>query len=150
MSKTPCQNFWVLTGFWYNEIMILGYARVSTTDQNLETQIDALKGAGAEKIFQEKISGKSRQRPELEKMLEHLRGDDVVVVTKYDRLARSLRDLIDIVEQIKNAAAGFRSIGEDVDTTTPHGRLFFHIFGSIAEFERELIVGRTNEGLATA
>ena len=81
--------------------MILGYARVSTTDQNLETQIDALKGAGAEKIFQEKITGKSRQRPELEKMLEHLRADDVVVVTKYDRLARSLRDLIDIVEQIK-------------------------------------------------
>ena len=130
--------------------MIIGYARVSTTDQNLDSQLDALGDAGAEKIFQEKISGKSRQRPELERLLEHLRADDVVVVTKYDRLARSLRDLIEIVDQIRAAGAGFRSIGEDIDTTSPTGRLFFHIFGSIAEFERERIVERTREGLASA
>ena len=130
--------------------MILGYARDSTTGQNLGSQLDALNDAGAEKIFQEKISGKSRQRAELEKLLEHLRPDDVIVVTKYDRLARSLRDLLDIVEQIKQKDAGFRSIGEDIDTTTPNGRLVFHLFASIAEFERERIVERTREGLASA
>ena len=130
--------------------MIIGYARVSTADQNLDAQIDALKEAGAEKIFQEKVTGKSRRRPELEKLLEHLRKSDVVVVTKYDRLARSLRDLIEIVELIGERDAGFRSLGEDIDTTTPNGRLIFHIFGSIAEFERERIVERTREGLAAA
>ncbi|WP_299854660.1 recombinase family protein [uncultured Roseobacter sp.] len=130
--------------------MIFGYARVSTDDQTLDAQLDALKAAGAEKIFMEKKSGKTKQRAELEKLLDHLRADDVVMVTKYDRLARSLRDLIEIVEMIREKKAGFRSLGEDIDTTTPAGRLIFHVFGSIAEFERERIVERTKEGLAAA
>lgn len=130
--------------------MKFGYARVSTDDQTLDAQIDALKEAGAEKIFKEKKTGKNRQRAELERLLEQLRTDDVVIVTKYDRLARSLRDLIEIVELIKEKGAGFRSLGEDIDTTTPAGRLVFHVFGSIAEFERERIVERTKEGLAAA
>ncbi len=130
--------------------MIFGYARVSTADQSLDAQRDALRQAGVEKIFEEKRTGKNRERPELEKLFEQLRKGDVIVVTKYDRLARSLRDLIDIVEQIRELGAGFRSLGEDIDTTTPAGRLVFHVFGSIAEFERERIVERTNEGLKAA
>jgi DNA invertase Pin-like site-specific DNA recombinase len=130
--------------------MIIGYARVSTGDQNLDAQVDLLKAAGAEKVFLEKRTGKDRQRPELEKLLEQLRAGDVVAVTKYDRLARSLKDLIEIIEQIKERKAGFRSLGEDIDTTTSAGRLIFHVFGSIAEFERERIVERTREGLAAA
>jgi DNA invertase Pin-like site-specific DNA recombinase len=130
--------------------MIFGYARVSTDDQTLDSQIDALKGAGAERIFQEKKTGKNRNREELKKLLEHLRDNDVIIVTKYDRLARSLRDLIDIVEAIRERGAGFRSLGEDIDTTTSTGRLIFHVFGSIAEFERERIVERTKEGLEAA
>jgi len=130
--------------------MILGYARVSTDDQNLDAQLDALQAAGAGRIFADKLSGSSRKRPELEKMLEQLRDDDVVVVTKYDRLARSLKDLIDIVQEIRERGAGFRSLAEDIDTTTSAGRLVFHVFGSIAEFERERISERTKEGLAAA
>lgn len=130
--------------------MLIGYARVSTEDQNLDGQLDALKAVGAERIFTDKLSGKTRQRPELEKLLEQLRADDVVVVTKYDRLARTLSDLMGIVEAIREREAGFRSLGEDIDTTTPAGRLIFHVFGSIAEFERERIVERTREGLAAA
>jgi len=130
--------------------MIIGYARVSTAEQNLDAQLDALLAAGAEKIYKEKLTGKNRQRPELEKLLEHLRKGDVIVVAKYDRLARSLRDLIDIVETIRERGAGFRSLGEDIDTTTPTGRLIFHVFGSIAEFERERIVERTKDGLEAA
>lgn len=130
--------------------MLIGYARVSTEEQKLEGQLDALKAAGAERIFTDKVSGKTRQRPELEKMLDQLRDDDVVVVAKYDRLARTLRDLMEIVEAIREKGAGFRSLGEEIDTTTPAGRLIFHVFGSIAEFERERIVERTKEGLAAA
>lgn len=130
--------------------MIIGYARVSTTDQNLDTQIDTLKAAGAERIFADKISGTKRQRPELDKLLEQLRDGDVVLVSKYDRLARSLSDLLDIVATIEAAGAGFRSISEDIDTTTPAGRLIFHVFASIAEFERERIRERTLEGLEAA
>lgn len=130
--------------------MIFGYARVSTAQQNLDAQIDALKDAGAERIFKEKITGKSLNRPQLEKLLEQLRKGDVIVVTKYDRLARSLKDLIHIIELIRESGAGFRSLGEDIDTTTPAGRLVFHVFASIAEFERERIVDRTKEGLAAA
>ncbi len=97
-----------------------------------------------------KITGSRKSRPELERMLDHLRTDDVVVVTKYDRLARSLKDLLDIVEQIKTKGAGFISLAENIDTTTPAGRLVFHVFGSIAEFERERISERTREGLKAA
>ncbi len=130
--------------------MIFGYARVTTDDQNLDAQTDALMAAGAARIFADKISGGTRKRPELDKLFEQLREGDVVVVAKFDRLARSLRDLLDIVEAIKERGAGFRSLAEDIDTTTPAGRLVFHVFASIAQFERERISERTKEGLAAA
>lgn len=130
--------------------MIIGYARVSTDDQNLDAQTDALKAAGAERIFAEKISGVRRDRPELGALLDQLRPGDVVVVAKYDRLARSLRDLLDLVEAIKERGAGFRSLAEDIDTTTPAGELIFHVFASIAHFERRRIAERTREGLQAA
>lgn len=130
--------------------MIIGYARVSTDDQNLDAQLDALKAAGAARIFSDKISGSQRKRPELDRLLDQVRDGDVIVVTKYDRLARSLRDLLDIVEAIKERGAGFRSLAEDIDTTTPAGRLIFHVFASIAQFERERVSERTKEGLNAA
>ena len=130
--------------------MIIGYARVSTDDQNLDAQTDALTAAGAERIFAEKISGTKQQRAELGALLDQLRPGDVVVVTKYDRLARSLRDLLDLVEAIKDRGAGFRSLAEDIDTTTPAGELIFPGFASIAHFERRRIAERTREGLQAA
>ena len=130
--------------------MKLGYARVSTQEQNLDAQQDALRAEGCEKIFADKISGTKMNRPELDRLLDQLRPEDVVVVTKYDRLARSLPHLLAIVKKIEDASAGFKSLGEDVDTTTPAGKLIFHVFASIAEFERERIVERTREGLAAA
>ncbi len=130
--------------------MIIGYARVSTEDQNLDGQLDALKAAGAERIFADKITGTARSRPELDRLLDQLRQGDVITVTKYDRLARSLRDLLGIVDSIQARGAGFRSLAEDIDTTTPAGRLVFHVFASIAQFERERISERTREGLEAA
>lgn len=130
--------------------MIIGYARVSTEAQTLDAQTDALTAAGAERIFADRISGAARIRPELGALLDQLRPGDVVVVAKYDRLARSLRDLLDLVEAIGDKGAGFRSLAEDIDTTTPAGRLIFHVFASIAQFERERIAERTREGLAAA
>lgn len=130
--------------------MILGYARVSTKDQNLDGQRDALTTAGAERIFADTITGTARTRPELDRLLSEIRSGDVVVVTKYDRLARSLKDLLEIVDLIQSRGAGFRSLGEDIDTTSPAGRLVFHVFASIAQFERERIVERTKEGLEAA
>lgn len=130
--------------------MIFGYARVSTDFQLLDAQTDALEAAGAERVFADKISGSTRKRPQLNLLLDQLRPGDVIVVTKYDRLARSLRDLLDIVEAIKERGGGFRSVAEDIDTTTPAGRLVFHVFASIAQFERERISERTREGLEAA
>ena len=130
--------------------MLIGYARISTEEQSLDAQLDALNGAGAGRIFADRISGSKRQRPELDRMLDQLRDGDVVMVTKYDRLARSLRDLLDIVQAIRDRGAGFRSLAEDIDTTTPAGRLVFHVFASIAQFERERISERTREGLDAA
>lgn len=130
--------------------MLIGYARISTDDQILDAQLDALNGAGVGRIFADRISGSKRERPELDRMLDQLRDGDVVMVTKYDRLARSLRDLLDIVQAIKDRGAGFRSLAEDIDTTTPAGRLVFHVFASIAQFERERISERTREGLEAA
>jgi DNA invertase Pin-like site-specific DNA recombinase len=142
LDKTP--------RFWPDYSMIIGYARVSTDGQNLEAQTDALIAVGAGKLFADKVSGSKRERPELDRMLEQLRDGDIVIVTKYDRLARSLKDLLDIVETIGERGAGFRSLAEDIDTTTPAGRLVFHVFASIAQFERERISERTKEGLASA
>ena len=123
--------------------MIIGYARVSTDDQRPDSQTDALSAVGFTKIFADKIGGSTRVRPELNKMLDQLRDGDVVIVTKYDRLARSLKDLLEIVEAIRERGAGFRSLAEDIDTTTSTGRLVFHVFASIAQFERERISERT-------
>ena len=130
--------------------MIIGYARVSTDDQALDSQTDVLKAAGSGRIFADRISGSLRARPQLDRLLDQLRPGDVVTVTKYDRLARSLKDLLDIVDQVEKRGAGFRSLAEDIDTTTPAGRLVFHVFASIAQFERERIVERTREGLQAA
>ena len=130
--------------------MILGYARVSTEDQHLDAQISALEAVGAERIWSEKVSGSKAQRPELKDLLKQLRPGDVVTVTKYDRLSRSLQDLLTIVQIIGEKGAGFRSLAEDIDTTTPAGRLVFHVFASIAQFERERISERTKEGLVAA
>jgi DNA invertase Pin-like site-specific DNA recombinase len=130
--------------------MLFGYARVSTDDQNLDAQIDALQEAGAERIFTDKISGTRRARPELDQLLNQLRPGDTIIVTKYDRLARSLKDLLELVDLIKEKKAGFKSLSEDIDTTTPAGTLIFHVFASIAQFERERIAERTREGLAAA
>jgi DNA invertase Pin-like site-specific DNA recombinase len=130
--------------------MLIGYARISTEDQNLNAQLDGLTGAGAGRIFADMISGSKRQRPELNRLLDQLRDGVVVIVTKYDRLAQSLRDLLDIVQAISDSGAGFRSLAEDIDTTTPSGRLVFHVFASITQFERERISERTREGLDAA
>jgi DNA invertase Pin-like site-specific DNA recombinase len=129
--------------------VIIGYARVSTEEQHLDAQTAALEAIGVERIFSEKVSGTKKSRAELDRMIEQLRDGDVVVVTKYDRLSRSLQDL-SIVEAVGAQGAGFRSLAEDIDTTTPAGRLVFHVFASIAQFERERISERTKEGLAAA
>lgn len=131
--------------------MLLGYARVSTDDQDLTLQKTALKAAGCRRTFEEKVSGAKRARPELDRMLEQLRDDDVVVVTRLDRLARSTRDLLDIAEKLNEAGAGLRSLAEPwADTTTPAGRMVLTVFAGIAEFERELIHQRTSSGRAAA
>lgn len=130
--------------------MIIGYARVLTISQSLHAQIDSLSKAGVERIFSETVSGVKAKRPELARMLDQLCNGDVVMVTKYDRLARSLSSLLDIVEAIKKRGAGFRSLAEDIDTITPAGELIFHVFASIAHFERRRITENTRKGLAVA
>lgn len=130
--------------------MLVGYARVSTQDQKPELQLDALCKAGCEKIFEEKASGAQRDRPELKAALAYLREGDTLVLWKLDRLARSLKQLIETVEALEDRKIGFRSITENIDTTTPGGRLVFHIFGALAEFERSIIRERTSAGLAAA
>lgn len=132
--------------------MKIGCARVSTRDQNLDLQIDALKKAGCDDtyIYKEEISRATRERPELKKALEHLRAYDVVVVWKLDRLGRSLADLVHLVNEIQEKGAGLQSLHDNIDTTTPQGKLTFNIFAAIAEFEREIIRERTKAGLASA
>jgi len=130
--------------------MRIGYARVSTQDQNPELQLDALKKAGCEEIFQEKFSGKCADRPEMENCLRMLRKGDVLVVWKLDRLGRSLKDLVEIVSTLENRGVGFQSLTENIDTVSAGGKLVFHIFGALAEFEHSLIRERTVAGLAAA
>lgn len=131
--------------------MKIGYARVSTEDQSLDRQIDMLQEAGCEKVFQEKITGTKKERPELNKMLEHLRKDDIVIITDLTRLSRSVKDLFSLVEQIENKGGNIRSLKESwVDTTTPQGKLMFTILAGISQFERDLISQRTKEGLVAA
>lgn len=130
--------------------MNIGYARVSTKDQDLSLQIDALENAGCKRIYREQVSGSTRERPELQHLLDHLREDDVVVVWKLDRLARSMKDLVNLVNEIQAKGAGLFSLNDQIDTTTPHGKFTFHIFAALAEFERDIIRERTNAGLAAA
>lgn len=130
--------------------MIIGYARVSTQDQNPELQLDALKAAGCERIYQEKMSGATRQRPELEACFNALREGDTLLVWRLDRLGRSLKDLVEIVTSLEERGVAFRSLTENIDTSNTGGKLIFHIFGALAEFERNLISDRTKAGLAAA
>jgi DNA invertase Pin-like site-specific DNA recombinase len=130
--------------------MLIGYARVSTEDQNLNLQRDALENAGCEQIFTDRVSGTKARRPGLEQALSHLRADDTLVVWRLDRLGRSLRHLIDTVTELQEKGIGFKSLTESIDTTTSGGRLVFNIFASLAEFEREIIRERTQAGLQSA
>jgi DNA invertase Pin-like site-specific DNA recombinase len=130
--------------------MLIGYARVSTKDQDTKTQIAALESAGCELIFQEKASGGRWDRPELHRLLEQLRKNDVVVVWKLDRLSRSLKDVLTFMDKINQAGAGFRSLTEVIDTTSPGGRMMMQIVGTFAEFERAMLRERTRNGLDAA
>lgn len=130
--------------------MKIGYARVSTDDQELGLQIDALQEAKCDKIFQDKMSGTKKERPGLEQMLEFAREGDSIVIYRLDRLGRSMTDLIQLVGQLEARKIHLRSLSEDLDTTSSTGKLIFHIFGAIAEFERNLIRERTMAGLAAA
>jgi DNA invertase Pin-like site-specific DNA recombinase len=128
-----------------------GYARVSTTGQDLDGQLFSLKAAGCAKVFREKVSGTRSDRPELAKAVKALRAGDTLVITRLDRLARSTRDLLNTLDDVAKAGASFKSLGDAwADTTTPHGRLIVTVLGGLAEFERELIRARTNEGRARA
>ena len=131
--------------------MLIGYARVSKqNEQDTKTQVDALKKAGIEDLYEEKASGGRWDRPQLHRMLDQLRADDVVIVWKLDRLSRSLKDLLHIMEKIEVKQAGFKSLTESIDTTSPAGRMMMQMVGSFAEFERAMIRERTKAGLNTA
>ena len=130
--------------------MLVGYARVSTDDQNLDLQKDALHKANCKRIFEEKRSGGTIQREELNRALDILRPGDTLVVWRLDRLGRSLRHLIEIINALEEKGIGFKSLTENIDTTTSTGKLIFHIFGALSEFERNLIKERTRAGLDAA
>jgi DNA invertase Pin-like site-specific DNA recombinase len=130
--------------------MLVGYARVSTTDQNLDLQRDALKAAGCERTFTDTASGAKTERPGLTQLLKEGRQGDTLVVWKLDRLGRSLPHLVETVREMEAQGIGFKSLQENIDTTTSGGKLIFHIFASLAEFERDLIRERTNAGLSAA
>ena len=130
--------------------MMIGYARVSTRDQNLDLQRDALARAGCERVFEEHASGARDDRPELAAALSHARGGDVLVVYKLDRLGRSIRSLIDFVNALRERGVEFKSLSDAIDTTTAAGRFFFHVLAALAEMERDLIRERTNAGLSAA
>jgi DNA invertase Pin-like site-specific DNA recombinase len=130
--------------------MTVGYARISTTDQTLNLQKDALAQAGCEQLFTDTMSGAKAERPGLTEALAFMRSGDVLVVWKLDRLGRSLKNLIELLTKLDERGVGFRSLTESIDTTTSSGKLIFHIFGALAEFERNLIRERTRAGLAAA
>jgi len=131
--------------------MLLGYARISKGDeQSNAVQTQALRAAGCCRVFEEAASGGRRDRPELHRLLDQLREGDIVVVWKLDRLSRSLKDVLHIMERIGDAGAGFRSVTEPIDTTTPAGRMMMQMIGAFAEFERAMIRERTSAGLAAA
>jgi len=153
-DKTKFDIHWV---DGYNELftrpeagMKIGYARVSTKDQMLDLQVDALKKAGCNKVVTEVMGGANAERPALTKLLEALRAGDVLIIWKLDRLGRSLTHLIEIVNELLTRKVGLKSLNDPIDTTTAHGRLVFNIFASLAEFERDIIRERTNAGLAAA
>lgn len=130
--------------------MKIGYARTSTQDQNLDLQIDALQQLGCERIYQEKISSVKDNRPELENCLKALRAGDTLYIWRLDRLGRSLKHLVQLINQLQDMDCSLVSIKENIDTSTPTGKLTFHIFASLAEFERDLICERTKAGLLSA
>ena len=130
--------------------MLIGYARLSTQDQNLELQLDALTKAGCQKVFEDTISGTRADRPGLGKALEMLREGDTLVVWKLDRLGRSVKQLVELVNALHKQNVQFKSLTDSIDTSTPSGRFFFHVMGSLAEMERDLIVERTRAGLDVA
>lgn len=130
--------------------MLIGYARVSTTDQNLHLQKDTLLKAGCERIYEDEISGTKDNRPGLNKALEMLRENDTLVVWKLDRLGRSVKSLIELVADLNSKNIHFKSLTDSIDTSTPSGRFFFHVMASLAQMERELIAERTRAGLDAA
>jgi DNA invertase Pin-like site-specific DNA recombinase len=130
--------------------MLIGYARVSTQDQNLELQLEALTKAGCQKVFEDTISGTRAERPGLGKALEMLREGDTLVVWKLDRLGRSVKQLVELVSALHKQNVQFKSLTDSIDTGTPSGRFFFHVMASLAEMERDLIVERTRAGLDIA
>ena len=130
--------------------MLIGYARVSTEDQLLDLQLDALRQAGCEQVYTDKASAAKTHRPGLSEARSHVRQGDVLVVWKLDRLGRSVKKLVDLVGELAEAGVQFRSLTDGIDTTTPHGRFFFHMMASLAQMERELIAERTKAGLDAA
>ena len=130
--------------------MKIGYARVSTKDQNFGLQIDALQKAGCEKLHREVVSGARTERPVLDRVVDSLRTGDVLVIWKLDRLGRSLKHLVELVNTLRERGVGLQSLNDPIDTTTPQGRLSFNLFASLAEFERDLIRERTQAGLSAA
>ena len=130
--------------------MLIGYARVSTLDQHLDLQIDALSKAGCSRLFEDKMSGSRAERPGLAKALDMLREGDTLVVWKLDRLGRSVKHLVDLVGQLHQQGVHFKSLTDAIDTGTPSGRFFFHVMASLAEMERELTGERTRAGLEVA
>lgn len=131
-------------------MVMVGYARVSTQDQNPRSQTDALQAAGCEKVFVDHASGVLANRPELDRALDYLRAGDTLVVTRLDRLGRSVKNLKDITDQLHSRGVELQAVSQGIDTATPGGRLFFHMLAAIAEFEHDLIVERTKDGLAAA
>lgn len=151
MTKTRVPNYVAKTvRKRYTQSMRIGYGRVSTRDQNPEAQEDALRAADCDRIFVDKASGKLASRPELDKALITAREGDQFVITKLDRLGRSLKNLIELSEQLRSQNVALVVLDQGIDTSTPVGRMFFHILGAIAEFEHSLMVDRTREGLEAA